>query len=146
LPPSGEKTVSFSQEIEGIKPWTAETPNLYRLTLELLDKNHRTVEALTTMVGFRSVVIKNGQLLINDQPVYFKGVNRHETDPWTGQVISEESMIRDIKLMKQNNINAVRTCHYPDDPRWYELCDYYGIYLIDEANIESHGMGYGEKV
>jgi beta-galactosidase len=145
LPPSGEKTVSFSQEIEGIKPWTAETPNLYRLTLELLDKNHRTVEALTTMVGFRSVVIKNGQLLINDQPVYFKGVNRHETDPWTGQVISEESMIRDIKLMKQNNINAVRTCHYPDDPRWYELCDYYGIYLIDEANIESHGMGYGEK-
>jgi beta-galactosidase len=145
LPPSGEKTVGFSQEIEGIKPWTAETPNLYRLTLELLDKNNRTVEALTTMVGFRSVVIKNGQLLINGQLVLFKGVNRHETDPWTGQVISEESMIRDIKLMKQHNINAVRTCHYPDDPRWYELCDYYGIYLIDEANIESHGMGYGEK-
>jgi len=97
------------------------------------------------MVGFRTVAIKNGQLLINGQPVYFKGVNRHETDPWTGQVVSEESMRHDIELMKLHNINAVRTSHYPNDPRWYELCDYYGIYLIDEANIESHGMGYGEK-
>ncbi|HUM34437.1 MAG TPA: glycoside hydrolase family 2 TIM barrel-domain containing protein, partial [Candidatus Saccharicenans sp.] len=145
LTPGAKKTISFSDKIEDVLHWTAETPHLYRLALELLDNNNRPLEALTTMVGFRTVAIKNGQLLINSQPVYFKGVNRHETDPWTGQVISEESMIRDIKLMKQNNINAVRTCHYPDDPRWYELCDYYGIYLIDEANIESHGMGYGEK-
>jgi len=145
LPLHGEKTISFSQKIEGVKSWTAETPNLYQLTIELLDRNNRPLEALTTMIGFRTVIINNGQLLINGQPLYFRGVNRHETDPWTGQVVSEESMINDIKLMKQYNINAVRTSHYPNDPRWYELCDYYGIYLIDEANIESHGMGYGEK-
>ena len=145
MTPGAQKTISFSDKIEDVQPWTAETPHLYRLALELLDNNNRPLEALTTMVGFRTVAIKNGQLLINGQPVYFKGVNRHETDPWTGQVVSEESMRHDIELMKLHNINAVRTSHYPNDPRWYELCDYYGIYLIDEANIESHGMGYGEK-
>jgi len=145
LTPQAKKIINFQGEIEGIKPWGAESPNLYRLTLELKDEQDHPLEALTTKIGFRTVEIKNAQLLINGRAVYFRGVDRHETDPWTGQVISEESMLRDIKLMKQNNINAVRTSHYPNDPRWYDLCDYYGIYLIDEANIESHGMGYGEK-
>ncbi|MGB9764098.1 MAG: glycoside hydrolase family 2 TIM barrel-domain containing protein [Candidatus Saccharicenans sp.] len=145
LKPQTKKLINFQGEIENPRPWTAETPNLYRLTLELIDENNQPLEAITTKIGFRSVEIKNAQLLINGKAVYFKGVDRHETDPWTGQVVSKESMLRDIKLMKQNNINAVRTSHYPNDPYWYELCDYYGIYLIDEANIESHGMGYGEK-
>lgn len=86
-----------------------------------------------------------GQILVNGQPVLFKGVNRHEMDPLTGYVVSPERMIEDIRIMKENNINAVRTCHYPDDPLWYELCDIYGIYVISEANVESHGMGYEEK-
>lgn len=145
LKPGEMKTLNYKGEILNIKPWSAETPNLYTLCLELTDEKNRPVEAIVRKVGFRSVEIKNGQLLINGKAVYFRGVNRHEHDPWTGHVVSEESMIRDLKLMKQNNINAVRTSHYPNDPRWYELCDYYGIYLIDEANIESHGMGYGEK-
>ncbi len=142
----GEKKIlNFKGEIPGITPWSAETPNLYTLCLELSGEKNTPLEAITRQVGFRTVEIKNGQLLINGKAVYFRGVNRHEHDPWTGHVISEESMVRDLQLMKQNNINAVRTCHYPNHPRWYELCDYYGIYLVDEANIESHGMGYGEK-
>ncbi|MDW3229586.1 MAG: glycoside hydrolase family 2 TIM barrel-domain containing protein [Acidobacteriota bacterium] len=145
LKPGENKTLDYQGKIPDIKPWNAETPNLYTLCLELRDDKNLPLEAIVKKVGFRSVEIKNGQLLVNGQAVYFRGVNRHEHDPWKGHVISEESMIHDIKLMKQNNINAVRTSHYPNDPRWYELCDYYGIYLIDEANIESHGMGYGEK-
>ncbi|MGB9906225.1 MAG: glycoside hydrolase family 2 TIM barrel-domain containing protein [Candidatus Saccharicenans sp.] len=145
LKPGNSKVLNFKGEIPGVKPWTAETPNLYTLCLELAGEKNLPLQATTRKVGFRTVEIKNGQLLINGRAVYFRGVDRHEHDPWTGHVISEESMVRDIQLMKQNNINAVRTSHYPNDPRWYELCDYYGIYLIDEANIESHGMGYGEK-
>jgi beta-galactosidase len=145
LKPGEKKTLNYRGEIPDIKPWSAETPNLYTLCLELTDEQNQPVEAIVRRVGFRTVEIKNGQLLINGKAVYFKGTNRHEHDPWSGHVISEESMVRDIELMKQNNINAVRTSHYPNDTRWYELCDYYGIYLIDEANIESHGMGYGEK-
>jgi beta-galactosidase len=98
--------------------------------------------ATSVRVGFRTSEVKGGQLLVNGKPVYIKGVNRHEHDEINGHVVSEELMIRDIQLMKQNNINAVRTCHYPNAERWYELCDQYGIYLVDEANIESHGMGY----
>jgi beta-galactosidase len=94
------------------------------------------------MVGFRNVEIKNAQLLVNGQPIIIKGVNRHEHDFKTGHIISKKSMLEDIKIMKSNNINAVRTCHYPDDPYWYELCDKYGLYVYDEANIESHGMHY----
>jgi beta-galactosidase len=127
------------------KKWTAETPNLYTLILQLADHKRNTTEIMGCKIGFRSVEIKNGQLLVNGKAVYLKGVNRHEHDEHTGHVVSEESMLEDIRLMKQFNINAVRTCHYPDDPRWYELCDQYGLYLVDEANIESHGMGYGEK-
>lgn len=125
--------------------WTAETPNLYTLLLVLRDAKGRTTQVVPSKVGFRRVEIKDGRLLLNGRPVRLKGVNRHEHDPFTGHVVSEESMRRDIELMKQNNINAVRTSHYPNDPRWYEFCDEYGLYVVDEANIESHGMGYGER-
>jgi len=123
--------------------WTAETPNLYKLVLTLTDSAGKTIEAVTHNIGFRKVEIKNAQLLVNGQPILIKGVNRHEHDPETGHAVSLESMTRDVTLMKQFNINTVRTSHYPDDPRWYDLCDRFGLYVIDEANIESHGMGYG---
>ena len=132
---------TLGMDVRAVKPWTAETPNLYTLVL-LLRKGDDTLGMVSHRIGFRNSEIRNGQLLVNGKPVLLKGVNRHEHDQYTGHVIPRESMIRDIELMKQNNINAVRTCHYPDDPYWYELCDKYGIYLIDEANIESHGMGY----
>ena len=124
--------------------WTAETPNLYNLDIELLDGSD-IIEAIRQKIGFRKVEIKDYQVLVNGRPVYFKGANRHELDPDHGYVVSVERMIQDIQIMKQLNINAVRTCHYPDDPRWYELCDEYGLYVVAEANIESHGMGYGER-
>jgi len=135
----------IARNVSAPRLWTAETPNLYAVVLALKNAAGKTIEATSAKVGFRKVEITDGRLLVNGQPVYLKGVNRHEHDPRTAHVISEESMVRDIRLMKQFNINAVRTCHYPDDPRWYELCDEYGLYLIDEANIESHGMGYDEK-
>jgi beta-galactosidase len=103
------------------------------------------LESIPWRVGFRSVEIKNGQLLVNGMPTLFRGVNRHETDPDLGQVMTRERMIQDIRLMKQNNINSVRTCHYPDVTEWYALCDEYGLYVVDEADIESHGMGYGDR-
>ena len=133
-----------SDEIGKVLPWSAESPNLYQLRMSLMDKKGK-VEKLTTHFGFRTSEIKDGKLLINGQYVLIKGVNRHEHDPYTGHVISRESMERDIALMKQLNINTVRTCHYPDDPYWYELCDKYGLYVWDEANCESHAQGYGEK-
>jgi beta-galactosidase len=141
----GRTAVRFEAGLPGVARWTAETPSLYRLVLELRDPTGKAVEAVTSRIGFRTSEIKGGHLLVNGVPVLLKGVNRHEHDPLTGHVISEESMRRDIELMKRSNINAVRTCHYPDDPRWYELCDEYGLYLVDEANIESHGMGYGPE-
>ncbi|MGB0931272.1 MAG: glycoside hydrolase family 2 TIM barrel-domain containing protein, partial [Chitinophagales bacterium] len=137
-----EKFFSFGKPIFEPKLWTAETPYLYTLLITLQNKRGRTLEVLSTKVGFREVKIEEGTLLVNGKYVYLKGVNRHEHDPKTGHVISEESMMEDIRLMKQNNINAVRTSHYPNDPRWYELCDKYGLYVVDEPNIESHGMGY----
>ena len=124
--------------------WTAETPNLYTLYISLYDGG-KLLECIPQRVGFRKVEIKNQQLLVNGQPILIKGVDRHELDPDGGYVVSVDRMIQDIQVMKQLNVNAVRTCHYPDDPRWYELCDEYGIYVTAEANIESHGMGYGEK-
>lgn len=135
----------FDKTIPNVVRWSAESPALYRLVLELRDRSGTALEAAATKVGFRTSEIKDGRLLVNGVPVLLKGVNRHEHDPFTGHVISEESMRRDIELMKQSNINAVRTCHYPNDPRWYELCDEYGLYLVDEADIESHGMGYGPE-
>ncbi|MDE6808296.1 MAG: beta-galactosidase, partial [Prevotella sp.] len=127
-----------------VKPWSAETPNLYNL-LVTLKKGDKTLEVVRLRVGFRHIEIKGGQLLVNGQPILIKGADRHELDPDGGYVVSVDRMIEDIKIMKQLNINAVRTCHYPDDPRWYDLCDEYGIYVTAEANIESHGMGYGDR-
>ena len=138
-------TLGTDKPIPYIKPWSAEHPNLYRLEIKVLDKKGREIERLENHIGFRTVEIKNGKLLVNGQYVLIKGVNRHEHDPYTGHVISRESMERDIALMKQMNINTVRPCHYPDDPYWYELCDRYGLYVWDEANCESHAQGYGEK-
>lgn len=123
--------------------WTAETPNLYTLIVSASDNQQH--EYIPIKTGFRKIEIKNSQLLVNGQPVLIKGVNRHELDPDGGYVLTKEQMLRDIKVMKELNINGVRTCHYPDDPYWYELCDQYGLYMVAEANIESHGMGYGEK-
>lgn len=120
--------------------WTAETPVLYDLDLELCDASGNVVERAKSKVGFRSVEVRNGQVLVNGRPIRFRGVNRHEHDPKTARVMSEELMIKDIKLMKQANINAVRTSHYPNTPRWYELCDSLGLYVMDEADIEEHGL------
>lgn len=132
-------------EVQNPKKWSAETPNLYRLTVAALNDKGEVIEATALRVGFRKVEIKNSRLLVNGRPILIKGVNRHEMNPNTGYYVTREDMIRDIQRMKELNFNAVRTCHYPDTPLWYDLCDEYGMYLIDEANIESHGMGYGEK-
>ena len=141
----GKNHLELGRTLFGIKPWSAECPNLYRLEIKILDKKGRVLEQVENNIGFRTSEIKDGKLLINGQYVLIKGVNRHEHDPYTGHVISRESMERDIALMKQMNINTVRTCHYPDDPYWYELCDRYGLYVWDEANCESHAQGYEEK-
>ena len=143
--PDGTTELKLSKSISGPAKWSAEQPNLYRLLLSLKDASGKVVEVTTCNVGFREVEIRDGFLLVNGQRIYLKGVNRHEHDPITGHTVTVESMIRDIELMKQFNINAVRTSHYPNDPRWYGLCDRYGLYVIDEANIESHGMGYGRE-
>ena len=137
----------LSMPVKNVRKWSAEQPNLYSLALTLYDASGKELETVRQRVGFRKVEMRpdKGQILVNGQPVLFKGVNRHEMDPLTGYVVSPERMIEDIRIMKENNINAVRTCHYPDDPLWYELCDIYGIYVISEANVESHGMGYEEK-
>lgn len=140
----GAITYSSNETLANAMPWTAETPNLYTLYVTL-KKGNEVLEVVSQKVGFRHIEIKGSQLLVNGQPVLIKGVNRHELDPDSGYVVSVERMIQDIKIMKQLNVNAVRTCHYPDDPRWYELCDQYGLYVTAEANIESHGMGYGDK-
>ena len=133
--------VNLSEEILEPLLWSAEQPNLYYFTTTLIQDGKET-QAIGQQVGFRKVELKLGQILVNKQPILFKGVNRHEHDEFTGHVVSKESMLKDIEIMKQNNINAVRTSHYPNDPYWYELCNKYGIYLIDEANVESHGFGY----
>ena len=138
--------------VEGVQAWTAETPHLYTLALDLLDVRGRVVESCTRKVGFRKIELlpatHNGktfrQLCVNGVPLLIKGTNRHELDPDGGYVVSVERMKQDIRIMKEHNINAVRTSHYPNDPRWYELCDEMGLYVVAEANLETHGMGYGE--
>ena len=137
-------TEGLKATVENVKPWTAETPYLYMLELQL-KQGDKVLEVVRKQVGFRHIEISGGQLLVNGQPILIKGADRHELDPDGGYVVSVERMIQDIRIMKQLNINAVRTCHYPDDPRWYDLCDEYGIYLTAESNLESHGMGYKEK-
>ena len=134
---SGKAVINVKDPLK----WTAETPNLYTLTASLKGSD----ETIPLKVGFRKVEIKDRQVLVNGQPVLFKGVDRHELDPDGGYVVSPERMLQDIAIMKANNINAVRTSHYPNDPLWYDLCDEYGIYVVAEANVESHGMGYDEK-
>lgn len=130
-------------ELRNPHKWTAETPYLYKVMVTLQDDHNRIMEVIPQHTGFRKVEIKNGVLYVNGKAILIKGVNRHEMDPYTGQYISHERMLQDIRIMKENNINAVRTSHYPNDPYWYELCDRYGLYVVDEANLESHGMGYG---
>ena len=130
--------------VDNAKAWTAETPYLYVLDLQL-KKGDKVLQAIRKKIGFRNITIKGGQLLVNGQPILIKGADRHELDPDGGYIVSVDRMIQDIKIMKYLNINAVRTCHYPDDPRWYDLCDEYGLYLTAESNLESHGMGYKEK-
>lgn len=138
---------SIETTIQGIVSaplkWTAETPNLYTLLITLKDDRGKIIESTSHKIGFRKVEITDGQVLVNGKKVYFKGVNLHEFNTQTGQVVTREVMMRNIQLMKELNINAVRTSHYPQPPLWYELCDQYGIYLVDEANLESHGLGYG---
>ncbi len=135
----------LSAKIPDVKPWTAETPELYSLELRLKNEKGEVRQVIRQQVGFRTAEIKDGLFLMNGQPIKFKGVNRHEHDPDDAHVLSEASMLKDILRMKELNINAVRTCHYPNHPRWYELCNQYGLYVIDEANIESHGMGYSKE-
>jgi beta-galactosidase len=145
--PGAARVVSLTAAVPGVKPWTAETPNLYTLLVELVDAKGEVVQATPQRIGFRTVEIKDGRVMVNGRPIVIRGVNRHEHDPETFHVISEESMRRDIELMKRANINAVRTSHYPNDERFYALADEYGLYVMDEANIESHAyMDYGNKV
>jgi len=137
---------TLSAVVPGVRPWTAETPNLYTLLVEVLDAKGQVLQATPQRIGFRSVEIKDGRVAVNGRPIMIRGVNRHEHDPETFHVMSEASMRRDIELMKRNNINAVRTSHYPNDERWYALADEYGLYVMDEADIESHAyMDYANK-
>jgi beta-galactosidase len=133
-------TFQLNLPVKAPRLWSAEQPNLYTLVLTLKDARGKTLESIPQKVGFRQVEAKNSQILVNGQPVLFKGANRHEMDPDHGYAVPLSRMIQDITLMKRNNINAVRTCHYPNDPRWYDLCDEYGLYVMDEANVETHGL------
>jgi len=142
VPAGAERSVRFERSVPAPERWTAETPHLYTLTMELLDSEGDVIQAVTTRLGFRKVEMRNGQLALNGAPITIKGVNRHEHNPYLGRTVTEEQMLEDLRLMKRFNINAVRTSHYPNTPRWYELTDEHGIYVVDEANIESHGMGY----
>ena len=126
--------------IKEVSPWSAETPNLYTLVLSIFNLDGDLIETVSTKIGFRSVELKNGQMLVNGEPIIIKGVNRHEHDPVMGRTVDEDLMVKDILLMKQFNVNAVRTSHYPNHPRWYELCNEYGLYVMDEANLESHAF------
>ena len=131
--------------IADIQPWSAEIPTLYSLILTLEDEQGNALEVVKQDIGFRKIEIQGNQLLVNGQPIYIKGVNRHELSTTGGYAVSRQQMKKDIEVIKQFNFNAVRTCHYPDDPYWYQLCDKYGLYMVAEANIEAHGMGYGDK-
>ena len=139
------QSVNFNGKLPDVKKWSAETPDLYQLILTTKDETGKIIESLGCQVGFRNVEIKNGQLCVNGVRILVKGVNMHEHNETNGHVQDVETMIRDISTMKKFNINTMRCCHYPQPEKWYELCDKYGLYLIDEANIESHGMGYGKE-
>jgi beta-galactosidase len=140
--PGQTASVEVIQAVGAAKKWSAESPYLYTLLVSLIDDRGQVVEVVPQRVGFRKVEMKDGLLQVNGRPILIKGVNRHEHDADTGHAVTVEQMLRDVRLMKRHNINAVRTSHYPNSTAWYDLCDKYGLYLIDEANIESHGMGY----
>ncbi|MBQ9875252.1 MAG: hypothetical protein IJM30_12425 [Thermoguttaceae bacterium] len=140
-----QKTVSFEIPVKSPFLWSAETPWLYPTNLKVYNEDYEATLDANFNIGFRKVEIKDGELLVNNKAILIKGVDRHEHHPFSGHALTEEGMVQDIALMKALNINAVRTCHYPDEPLWYDLCDKYGLYLVDEANIESHGMGYGKE-
>lgn len=141
LNPGGTATVSAAYPVANPHKWTAETPYLYTLLIALADADAKVLEVHRCQVGFRKIEVKDQQVLLNGRPILFRGVNRHETDPDLGHVVTIDSMVRDIVLMKQHNINAVRTSHYTDDTRWLDLCDRYGLYVVDEADLETHGFG-----
>ena len=145
---SQDKTseITLQAKVPNPRKWSAEIPHLYSLALSILDSSNQSIETVGCKLGFRKVEIKAGLLMVNGVPVLLKGVNRHEHDPVTGRYVTYDTMLTDIKLMKQHNINAVRTSHYPNTPVWYDLCDQYGLYIVDEANIESHGMGYDPSI
>jgi beta-galactosidase len=145
VPPGETALPGLAAVVAAPELWSSEKPNLYRLVLALKNAAGDIVEVLSCRVGFREIEIKNSMLCVNGVPVKLKGVNRHEHDPDRGHAVGIDLMIEDIKLMKRFNVNCVRTSHYPNDPRWYDLCDEYGMYVIDEANVESHGMGYGPE-
>jgi len=145
LQPGKETRTNIYSTLANVAPWSAEKPNLYRLELSLKDNDGRVIEVIPGNVGFRRVEIRDGNLLVNGKRILIKGVNHHEIDPLRGQAITLEGMLQDICTMKRHNINAVRNSHYPNQPAWYDLCDQIGLYVVDEANIESHGMGYGDK-
>ena len=139
------KEESATITVPGVRRWSAESPYLYRVTVTLADRRGGVIETVPLRTGFRKVEIKGRQLLVNGQPILIKGADRHELDPHNGYNVSPERMLQDIREMKKMNINAVRTSHYPNDPLWYQLCDEYGLYVVSEANLESHGMGYGKE-
>ena len=141
IPSNDSETVRIAVDASKVRTWTAETPTLYRALLTLKTDAGRVLEVVPSAVGFRQIDIANGQLLVNGRPILFKGVNRHEHSPDTGHYVSRALMVKDIEIMKRHNINAVRASHYPNDPLWYELADQYGLYVIDEANVECHGFG-----
>lgn len=140
------RSVTLKADVPGVRQWSAETPNLYTLLVELVDAQGRVIQSTPQRIGFRDVRMLNGKVTVNGRPIVIRGINRHEHDPVTFHVISDESMRRDMELMKRNNFNAIRTSHYPNDPRWYALADEMGMYVMDEANIESHAyMDYANK-
>ena len=141
----GAGAVKTTLQVENPQKWTAETPALYRIAVTLKDARGAVIESVCMRTGFRKVEIKDAQLLVNGQPILIKGANRHELDPETGYYLTPERMLQDIRIMKENNLNAVRTSHYPNADLWYDLCDEYGLYVVAEANVESHGMGYREQ-
>lgn len=138
---NSDQTIVISGKVSNPKPWSNETPELYTLVLSLNDEKGQLIEATSCKIGFRTVELKNAQLLVNGKPILVRGVNLHEHNAYTGHVVDKETMLKDIKLMKEHNINAVRLSHYPQSPLWYQLCDEYGLFLVDEANIETHGLG-----
>lgn len=145
VPPGAEVVARLLLPVRAPLKWSADAPNLYSTLLTLKDASGKVIEVVPSRVGFRKVEVRGARILINGQPAVFKGVNRHEHNPDAGHYVGRALMVRDLELMKQHNVNAVRTSHYPNDPEWYDLCDLYGIYVIDEANIESHGYGDNAK-